>query len=147
GLPPEYLAQLRQQLGFDLPWYQRFVRMIAQYATFDFGTSFFSGQRVVDQVLQKMPVSISLGLSSTLIIYLISIPLGIRKAVRDGSRFDLWTSAVILFGYAVPPFLFAVLLIVVFAGSQFLQIFPLAGLTSDNYAQLTFSGRVLDRLW
>jgi microcin C transport system permease protein len=147
GIPPEYLAQLRQQLGFDLPLHQRFLRMIAQYATFDFGTSFFSGQRVVDLVIQKMPVSISLGLSSTLIIYLISIPLGIRKAVRDGSRFDVWTSAVILFGYAIPSFLFAVLLIVLFAGSQFLQVFPLAGLTSDNYAQLGWPGRIFDRLW
>jgi len=147
GIPPEFLAQLRQQLGFDLPWYERFARMIAQYTTFDFGTSFFSGQRVVELVFQKMPVSISLGLSSTLIIYLVSIPLGIRKAVRDGSRFDIWTSAAILLAYAIPAFLFAVLLIVLFAGSQFLQIFPLAVLTSDNHAQLTWSGRILDRIW
>jgi microcin C transport system permease protein len=147
GIPPELLAQLRHQLGFDLPLHERFVQMMVQYATFDFGTSFQSGERVVALVIQKMPVSISLGLSTTIIIYLISIPLGIRKAVRDGSRFDVWTSAAVLGGNSIPPFLFAVLLIVLFAGGRFLQIFPIAGLTSEYYAQLGLLGKIADRLW
>jgi microcin C transport system permease protein len=147
GIPPEQLAQLRHQLGFDLPMSQRFLQMIAQYATFDFGTSFQSGQGVVALVVQKMPVSISLGLSTTIIIYLISIPLGIRKAVREGSRFDVWTSTVILMGNSIPQFLFAVLLIVLFAGGRFLHVFPLTGLTSEDYAQLPWYAQLLDRLW
>jgi microcin C transport system permease protein len=121
--------------------------IVMPHTTFDFGSSFFKGQRVVDLVIQKLPVSISLGLSTTLIIYLISIPLGIRKAVREGSRFDIWTSAVILVGSSIPQFIFAVLLLVLFAGSSFLSIFPLQHLTSDNYDQLSFLARILDRLW
>jgi microcin C transport system permease protein len=147
GIDPQRLAALRAQLGFDKPWYERFALMIAQYATFDFGSSFFRGQPVVDLVIQKMPVSISLGLSTTLIIYLISIPLGIRKAVREGSRFDVWTSAAILLGSSIPQFIFAVLLIVLFAGSSFFSIFPLQHLTSDNYDQLGLLGKIVDRLW
>jgi microcin C transport system permease protein len=147
GIDPRLLADLRRQFGFDKPMYERFVQMMGQYLTFDFGTSFFRDRRVIDLVIEKMPVSISIGLSTTLIIYLVSIPLGIRKAVRDGSRFDLWTSAAILVGYAIPPFLFAVLLIVLFAGGRFLNIFPLRGLVSDDYAMLSWYGQILDRLW
>jgi microcin C transport system permease protein len=117
------------------------------YATFNLGTSFFRDQRVVELIRQKMPVSISIGLWTTLITYLVSIPLGIRKAVRDGSRFDVWTSAVIIFGYAVPSFLFAVLLIVLFAGGSYLSVFPLRGLTSDNWVALDWPHRILDYFW
>jgi microcin C transport system permease protein len=121
--------------------------MMKNYLTFDLGTSFFRDRRVVDLIRDKLPVSISIGLWTTLLTYLVSIPLGIRKAVRDGSRFDVWTSAVIIVGYAVPSFLFAVLLIVLFAGGSYLSIFPLRGLTSDNWAQLDGLHRILDYLW
>jgi microcin C transport system permease protein len=121
--------------------------MMKNYLTFNLGTSFFRDRRVVDLIRDKLPVSISIGLWTTLITYLVSIPLGIRKAVRDGSRFDVWTSAVIIVGYAVPSFLFAVLLIVLFAGGSYLSIFPLRGLTSDNWAQLDWLHRILDYLW
>ena len=132
GLDPALIKELEKQFGFDKPLHERFFLMMGHYLTFDFGTSFFRDRRVVDLVIDKLPVSISLGLWTTLIIYLISIPLGIAKAVRDGSRFDVWTSAAIIVGYAIPSFLFAVLLVVLFAGGSFLQMFPLRGLTSDN---------------
>jgi microcin C transport system permease protein len=121
--------------------------MIGNYLSFDFGKSYFRDEKVTRLILGKMPVSISLGLWTTLIVYLVSIPLGIKKAVSDGSRFDIWTSAAIVAGYAIPSFLFAVLLIVVFAGGRYLSWFPLRGLTSDNWADLSWAGRVLDYLW
>src|SRR5262245_1501315 len=147
GIEPRLLEDLRRQFGFDKPLTERFVQMMRNYLVFDFGTSFFNDRTVVQLIIDKMPVSISIGLSTTLIIYLVSIPLGIRKAVRDGSRFDIWTSAAIIFGYAIPSFIFAVLLVVLFAGGSFVQLFPLRGLTSDNYAQLDFIGKIADRLW
>ncbi|HEX6979164.1 MAG TPA: microcin C ABC transporter permease YejB [Alphaproteobacteria bacterium] len=147
GIDPALIKELEKTFGFDRPMHERFVLMMGRYLTFDFGTSFFRDRRVVDLILEKMPVSISLGLWSTLLIYLISIPLGIRKAVRDGSRFDVWTSSVIIVGYAIPSFLFAVLLIVLFAGGSFLQIFPLRGLVSENFADLPWWGKALDYAW
>ena len=121
--------------------------MIGNYLTFDFGESYFRGQRVIDLVIDKMPVSISLGLWTTLIVYLISIPLGIRKAVKDGSRFDVWTSGIVVVGYAIPSFLFAVLLIVLFAGGRYVDWFPLRGLVSDNWAMLPWWHQILDYFW
>ncbi len=147
GLPPEFIAQLEKEFGFDKPPVQRFLSMMWSYLRFDFGTSWFRSISVVDLVVEKMPVSITLGLWSTLLAYLISIPLGIRKAVRDGSRFDTWTSGVIIMGYAIPAFLFAVLLMVLFAGGSFWKIFPLRGLTSDNFADLSTWGKIKDYLW
>jgi len=147
GLDPEFIAQLEKQFGFDKPLYQRFLLMMGNYAVFDFGDSFFQARSVTDLILEKMPVSISLGVWTTLLVYLISIPLGIRKAVRDGSRFDVWTSAVIVVGYAIPGFLFAVLLVVLFAGGSYLQVFPLRGLVSSNWHELGLVDKVLDYLW
>ncbi|WP_295043237.1 microcin C ABC transporter permease YejB [uncultured Paracoccus sp.] len=147
GLPPEFIAQLEKEFGFDKPPLQRFLSMLGNYLTFDFGTSWFRSISVVDLVLEKMPVSITLGLWSTVLAYLISIPLGIRKAVRDGSRFDTWTSAVIIMAYAIPAFLFAVLLMVLFAGGSYWQWFPLRGLTSDNFADLSVWGKIKDYAW
>ena len=147
GIDPALIKELEKTFGFDNPVHERFLLMMGRYLTFDFGTSFFRDRRVVDLVLEKMPVSISIGLWTTLITYLISIPLGIAKAVRDGSRFDIWTSATIIVGYAIPSFLFAVLLIVLFAGGSFMQIFPLRGLTSDNFAMLPWWGKALDYAW
>jgi microcin C transport system permease protein len=147
GLDPEFIKQLEKQFGFDKPAPERFLKMMADYAVFDFGNSFFRDRRVVDLVLEKLPVSVSLGLWTTLLIYLISIPLGIAKAVRDGSRFDIWTSAVIVVGYAIPSFLFAVLLIVLFAGGSYLDWFPLRGLVSDDWASLSWPARIADYFW
>tara|TARA_R110000824_G_scaffold118960_14_gene272279 strand:- start:413752 stop:414858 length:1107 start_codon:yes stop_codon:yes gene_type:complete len=147
GLDPEFIKQLEVQFGFDKPWYERFGKMIWDYARFDFGTSYFRDVNVLDLVAEKLPVSISLGLWTTLLTYLISIPLGIRKAMSDGSRFDLWTSAVIIVGYAIPAFLFAVLLIVLFAGGSFYNIFPLRGLTSDNWNEMNWAMQIADYLW
>ncbi len=147
GLDPEFIMELERQFGFDKPLHERFLLMIGSYLRFDFGTSYFRDELVVDLVLDKMPVSISLGLWTTLIVYLISIPLGIRKAVHDGSRFDVWTSAVIVVGYAVPGFLVAVLLVVLFAGGSFWDIFPLRGLTSENWDELSWPMRLADYLW
>src|SRR5580658_9143641 len=130
GLDPALIKDLEKQYGFDKPPLERFLLMMRNYLTFDFGTSFFRDRRVVDLIKDKLPVSISIGLWTTLFTYLVSIPLGIRKAVRDGSRFDVWTSAVIIVGYAVPSFLFAVLLIVLFAGGSYVSIFPLRGLSA-----------------
>ncbi|MBL3585809.1 microcin C ABC transporter permease YejB [Rhodovulum sulfidophilum] len=147
GLPPDFIAELEKEFGFDKPPLERFLTMIWNYARFDFGQSYFRSVSVVDLVLEKMPVSISLGLWSTLIAYMVSIPLGIRKAVRDGTSFDTWTSAVIIIGYAIPGFLFAVLLLVLFAGGSYLQWFPLRGLVSENWAELSWPARILDYFW
>jgi microcin C transport system permease protein len=170
GLDPEFLASLEVQFGFarivcapgftgtpsvsapecvkePIPAWERFLMMMWNYIQFDFGESHFRSISVVDLVLEKMPVSITLGLWSTLIAYLISIPLGIRKAVRDGSSFDTWTSGVIIAAYAIPGFLFAILLLVLFAGGSYFRWFPLRGLTSDNWEELTMWGKVADYLW
>jgi len=147
GLPPEFIAELEAQFGFDKPPLQRFFDMMVGYLTFDFGESYFRSASVVDLIIEKMPVSITLGLWSTLIAYLVSIPLGIRKAVRDGSRFDTWTSGAIILGYAIPGFLFAILLLVLFAGGSYWQIFPLRGLVSDNWDDLSLLGKVGDYFW
>ncbi len=144
GLDPALIKALEHQYGFDKPAYERFLMMLHNYLTFDFGTSFYRDRTVVDLVLDKMPVSISLGLWTTLLTYLISIPLGIAKAVRDGSRFDIWTSAIIIVGYAIPAFLFAVLLVVLFAGGSFWSLFPLRGLFSENWHSLSWGMRILD---
>jgi microcin C transport system permease protein len=147
GLDPAVIKQIEHMFGFDKPLYERFLLMMGNYVTFDFGESFFRGQRVVDLVLDKMPVSISLGLWTTLIIYSICIPLGIAKAVRDGSRFDVWTSAAVIVGYAIPSFLFGVLLIVVFAGGRYLDWFPLRGLVSTDWASLPWWHQIADYFW
>jgi microcin C transport system permease protein len=147
GLPPEFIAELEQLYGFDKPAHERFFQMLWNYLRFDFGNSYFRDESVINLVLEKMPVSISLGLWTTLLTYLISIPLGIRKAVRDGTRFDVWTSAVIIIGNAIPGFLFAILLIVLFAGGSFLDWFPLRGLVSENWHELSWPARILDYLW
>ncbi|MBT4889479.1 MAG: microcin C ABC transporter permease YejB [Rhodospirillales bacterium] len=147
GLPPEMIAQIEKQFGFDKPIHERFWFMIGNYVRFDFGQSFFRDTDVFDLVLEKMPVSISLGIWTTLLVYLISIPLGIRKAVADGSRFDMWSSGVVIIGNAIPGFLFAILLIVVFAGGRYLDWFPLRGLTSSNWGDLSTFSQVTDYFW
>ncbi|SLN39683.1 Inner membrane ABC transporter permease protein YejB [Pseudoruegeria aquimaris] len=147
GLPPDFIEDLERQFGFDKPPVVRFFNMMWDYMRFDFGESYFRSVSVRDLVLEKMPVSITLGLWSTLLAYIVSIPLGIRKAVKDGSRFDTWTSAVIIVAYAIPGFLFAILLLVLFAGGSYWQIFPLRGLTSDNFSELSAFGKILDYLW
>ncbi|MCU9850193.1 microcin C ABC transporter permease YejB [Defluviimonas sp. WL0024] len=147
GLPPEFIKELEQQFGLDRPAHERFFKMIGDYLVFDFGESYFRKISVIDLVVEKMPVSITLGLWSTLLAYLISIPLGIRKAVRDGSKFDTWTSGTIIVAYAIPGFLFAVLLIVLFAGGSYWRIFPLRGLTSDNWESLSLIGKIGDYFW
>ncbi len=147
GLDPRLIADIERQFGFDKPPLERFVLMLKSYLVFDFGDSFFRDRKVVDLVLEKLPVSISLGLWTTLLVYLISIPLGIAKAVRDGSAFDAWTSAVIIVGYAIPGFLFAVLLVVLFAGGSFLSIFPLRGIVSENWRELSTLALVADYFW
>jgi microcin C transport system permease protein len=147
GLDPHVLADIRKMFGFDKPAPERFLIMLRGYLRFDFGRSFFQDQTVLHLILQKLPVSVSLGLWSTLLVYFISIPLGIAKAVRDGSRFDIATSAVVLVGYAVPGFLFAILLVVLFAGGSFVQWFPMRGLTSSGSSDWTWPARVFDYLW
>ena len=147
GLDPEFIKKLEQQFGFDKPAHERFFLMLKNYATFNFGQSYFRDVPVLQLIKEKLPVSISLGLWLTFVSYAISIPLGVAKAVRDGSRFDVWTSAVIIVGYAIPSFLFAVLLVVLFAGGSFWNIFPLRGLVSDNFADLTWWEKILDYAW
>jgi len=147
GLDPELIAQLEKQFGFDKPMWQRFLQMMEQYVQFDFGDSFFQDRPVLDLVADKIPVSISLGLWTTLLAYLISIPLGISKALRDGSKFDIWTSGLIFVGYAIPGFLFAVLLVVLFSGGNFLNWFPLRGLVSNDWDALSLGGKIIDYLW
>ncbi len=147
GLDPEFVAELERMYGFDKPPVERYLTMLWNYARFDLGESYYRDIGVLDLVLEKMPVSISLGLWSTLLIYLISIPLGIKKAVRDGEPFDIWSSAVVFIGYAIPSFMFAILLIILFAGGRYFDIFPLRGLVSDNWASLPFYKQILDYLW
>ncbi|MEM7301277.1 MAG: microcin C ABC transporter permease YejB [Pseudomonadota bacterium] len=147
GLDPEFIAQLEKQFGFDKPAHERFFMMIWNYARFDFGESYFRSISVIDLIIEKMPVSISLGLWITLISYGISIPLGIRKAISDGTAFDVWTSGIIIIGYAIPGFLFAILLIVLFAGGSFWDIFPLRGLVSDDFDQLPWWEKIIDYFW
>lgn len=147
GLDPAFIKELEKQFGFDKPAHERFAKMIWDYSRFEFGQSFFRDASVIQLIKEKLPVSISLGLWMTLIAYAISIPLGIRKAMQDGSAFDIWTSGVIVVGYAIPSFLFAVLLVVLFAGGSFWQFFPLRGLTSSNFDDLSLGGKILDYLW
>ncbi len=147
GLDPQFIADLEKQFGFDKPAHERFLLMIWNYARFDFGESYFRDVSVLSLIAEKLPVSISLGLWMTLISYAISIPLGIRKAVRDGSTFDVWTSGLIVIAYAVPGFLFAIFLIVFFAGGTFFDWFPLRGLTSDNWNQMSWPERIIDYFW
>ncbi|MEE9279695.1 MAG: microcin C ABC transporter permease YejB [Myxococcota bacterium] len=147
GIDPELIKELERQFGFDRPMHERFFQMLWNYLRFDFGDSFYQDVPVVQLVIQRMPVSISLGVWTLLLVYSISIPLGIAKAVRDGTRFDLWTSVVIFTGYAVPAFLFAILLVILFAGGSFLEIFPLGGLTSENWYELSFFEKIKDYLW
>ncbi|MDX1017207.1 microcin C ABC transporter permease YejB [Sinorhizobium medicae] len=147
GLDPDFIAKLEKQFGFDKPPLERFVTMMWDYMRFDFGESFFRNTPVIDLIIQKMPVSISLGVWILIFSYAISIPLGIKKAVSDGSTFDVWTSGVIIVGYAVPSFLFGILLIVLFAGGSFFDWFPLRGLVSDNFDQLSWYEKIIDYFW
>jgi microcin C transport system permease protein len=147
GLDPAFIKSLEKQFGFDKPAYERFFIMLWNYLRFDFGKSYFRDVSVIQLIKEKLPVSISLGVWMTLLSYLISIPLGIRKAVRDGSPFDVWTSGIIIIGYAIPGFLFAILLIILFAGGSFFQIFPLRGLISDGWSQFPWWQKILDYFW
>jgi microcin C transport system permease protein len=147
GLDPEFIRRLEVQFGFDKPMHERFLLMMKNYLLFDFGQSYFRDVSVISLIKEKMPVSISLGLWLTLITYLVSVPLGIRKAVRDGSSFDVWTSGVVIAGYAIPGFIFAIMLIVLFAGGSFYSWFPLRGLTSDGAEDWPWYWRVLDYAW
>ncbi len=147
GIDPELIKQIEKLYGFDKPAYERFFIMLANYAQFEFGESFYRNTRVVDLIIEKLPVSISLGLWSTLLIYFISIPLGIKKAVSHGSRFDVISSGFIISGYAIPGFLFAILLIVLFAGGSYLNWFPLRGLTSPNFGELSLVEKIIDYFW
>ncbi|TPW32328.1 microcin C ABC transporter permease YejB [Martelella alba] len=147
GLDPELIKKLEKQFGFDKPPLTRFLLMMRDYATFNFGDSFFRNTSVIDLIIEKLPVSISLGVWILILSYGISIPLGIAKAVRDGTRFDVWTSAIVVVGYAVPSFLFGILLIVLFAGGSFFDWFPLRGLVSDDFASLSWWQKILDYLW
>ena len=147
GIDPALIHELEKLYGFDQPPWERFAHMMKNYALFNFGNSFHQDRPVLDLMLSRLPVSISLGLWSTLLVYLISIPLGIAKAVRDGSAFDVWSSAVVIVGYAIPGFLFAILLIVLFAGGSFVRWFPLRGIVSDNWSQLGWPAAITDYLW
>src|SRR5712672_3172159 len=144
GLDPDFIKSLEKQFGFDKPAPERFALMVWNFARFDFGKSYFRDVSVLQLVKEKLPVSMSLGIWMTLLTYLISIPLGIRKAVMDGSKFDTWTSAVIIIGYAIPGFLIAIFLIILFAGGSYWDVFPLRGLTSDNWAALSWWQKILD---
>ena len=147
GLDPELIAAIEKQFGFDKPIQERYLMMVRDYLTFELGNSYFQDRPVLELIKERLPVSISLGLWSMLVIYLLSIPLGVAKAVRDGTRFDAWTSGVIFAGYAVPSFLFAIFLIVLFAGGSYLDLFPLSGLTSNNFEDLTVLGKIADYFW
>ena len=147
GLDPEIIKKLEKQYGFDRPAHERFFLLLKNYLTFDFGESFFRSSRVIDLIVEKLPVSVSLGLWTLIISYAISIPLGIRKAVKDGSPFDIWTSGVIIVGYAIPGFLFAVLLVVLFAGGSYFDWFPLRNLVSENFDQLSWPEKIIDYFW
>jgi microcin C transport system permease protein len=147
GLRPELIKEIEKQYGFDKPLGERLLKMLNDYAHFDFGKSFYKDRSVVSLIFEKLPVSISLGLWTTILTYLISIPLGIAKAVRDGARFDIWTSAVLIVGNAIPSFMFAILLIVLFAGGSYLDWFPLRGLVSNNWSALPFWAQIGDYFW
>lgn len=147
GLDPDFIEKIEKLYGFDKPAHERYFKMLGDYARFEFGDSFFRDANVLELIREKLPVSISLGLWSTLLIYIISIPLGIKKAVRDGSGFDLWSSTVVIIGYAIPSFLFSILLIVLFAGGSFLDWFPLRGLQSEGAEDFSFWQRTIDYLW
>ena len=147
GLDPDTIKEIEKMYGMDKPAHERFFKMLKSYIFFDFGESFFRDQKVTSLVLDKMPVSISLGLWTTLLVYLISIPLGIRKAIKDGSRFDIISSSIVTIGYAIPNFLFAVILIVFFAGGRFYDIFPLRGLVSENFEELNLLAQIKDYFW
>ena len=147
GLDPSIIAEIEKMYGFDQPPHIRFYKMIKNYLVFDFGDSFFQDRKVIDIVLEKLPVSISLGLWTTLLIYLISIPLGVYKAVNDGKKFDIWSSVVVIIGNAIPSFLFAILLIILFAGGRYLDIFPLRGIISENWNDLNTYEKILDYMW
>lgn len=147
GLDPEVIAEITKRYGFDKPLYERYFTMLWNYMRFDFGDSLFRSASVLQLIRDSMPVSITLGLWGTLIIYLVSIPLGIRKAVYNGSRFDIWSSAFIIIGYAIPAFLFAILLIVLFAGGSYYDLFPLRGLVSANFDALPWYQKITDYLW
>jgi microcin C transport system permease protein len=147
GMDPEFIKELEKQFGFDKPAWKRFLIMVHDYIRFDFGDSFYRDKNVLELIREKLPVSISLGLWSTLLVYLISIPLGIAKAVRDGSRFDVWTSGIVIVGNAIPGFLFAILLIILFAGGRYFDWFPLRGLVSENWSELAWPARIADYFW
>jgi microcin C transport system permease protein len=147
GLDPSLIKELEAMYGFDKPAHERFFLMVKNYLRFDLGESYYRNISVIELVIEKMPVSISLGLWSTLIIYMISIPLGIRKALLDGETFDIWSSAVIFIGYAIPSFMFAIMLIILFAGGRYWDVFPLRGLVSDNFADLSLFGKIKDYMW
>jgi microcin C transport system permease protein len=147
GVDPELIRQLEKQFGFDRPAWQRFLVMLRNYAVLDLGTSFYRDRPVLGLLLEKLPVSISLGLWTTLLVYFVSIPLGIAKATRDGTPFDVWTSGAVIVGYAIPGFLFAIVLVVLFAGGSFVDWFPLRGLTAENWATLPWPARIVDYLW
>jgi microcin C transport system permease protein len=147
GLSPQFIAKLEQQFGFDKPAPERFAKMLWDYARFDFGRSYFRDVTVLQLIRERLPVSVSLGLWMTLLSYAISIPLGIRKAVKDGSRFDLWTSFVVIIGYAIPGFLFGLMLIILFSGGSFFQIFPLRGLTSEGWESFSLAQKIADYAW
>ena len=147
GLDPEFIKDLERQFGFDKPAHERFLLMLGNYLTFNFGESYFRDRTVLSLIVEKMPVSISLGLWITLIQYLVSIPLGIRKAINDGTPFDIWTSTLITIGYAVPSFIFAIMLIIFLAGGSYFSLFPLRGLTSDNFSELGIWGKMSDYAW
>ena len=147
GLDPEVIAAIEKRFGFDKPIYVRYFKMLKDYVSFNFGESLFKGRSVVGLIIERLPVSISLGVWSTLIIYMVCIPLGIRKAVHHGSRFDIWTSTAIILGNAIPTFLFAILLIILFAGGAYLNWFPLRGLVSVNFSELVWYKKILDYFW
>jgi len=147
GVDPALVKEIKKMYGFDKPATTRFWMMLKNYLTFNFGTSYFQDKKVIDLIIERLPVSISLGLWTTLLAYLICIPLGIKKAIKDGSKFDIYTSSIVIIGYAVPNFLFAVFCIVLFAGGSFWAIFPLSGIVSDHWDQLSFFGKITDYLW
>ena len=147
GLPKDFIDELEAQFGFDKPLWERFFSMMYDYITFDFGDSYFRSISVIELIIEKMPVSISLGLWTTLLAYMISIPLGIRKALLDGSSFDNWTSTLIIIGYSIPGFLFAIFLLVLFAGGSYFQLFPIRGLVSSNFENMSFFGQIKDYFW
>lgn len=147
GVDPEYIKALEKLYGFDKPLIERYFSMLWRYARFDFGESFYRNQKVTDLIIDKMPVSISIGLWTTLLAYFISIPLGIKKATTHGSRFDIWSSTIVTVAYAIPAFILAIMLIVLFAGGSYYNWFPLRGLTSDNFAELSWIMKIKDYFW